>query len=66
MKMRVRPPVQRKSKRSQNVAENVGGEERVDLIIVGESKSEEVGPLSRALLSGDEWGDGLVVECAVA
>ena len=64
--MRVRPPAQSKSQRPQNVAENVGGEESVNLIIVGERQSEQVGPLSRGLLSGDEWGNGLIVECAVA
>ena len=41
------------------------GGERFDLIIVGESKSGKVGPLSRILLSGDEWENGLAVECAV-
>jgi len=35
--------------------------ERFDLIIVRESKSEQVGSLSRILLSGDEWENGLVV-----
>ena len=63
--MRARPQAQRKGKRSQEVAENVGGGEMFDLIIVGESKSEQVGPLSRILLSGDERENGLVVECAV-
>ena len=37
------------------------GEERFDLIIVGERKSGKVGPLSRILLSGDEWENVLVV-----
>ena len=35
MKMRARPPAQRKGTRSQIVAGNVGGGERFDLIIVG-------------------------------
>ena len=60
MKMRARPPAWRK------VAENVGGGERFDLIIVGESKSEQVDSLSRVLLSADERENGLVVACAVA
>jgi hypothetical protein len=59
VKIRARPPAQRKGMRSQKVAGNVGGRERSDLIIVGESKSERVGPLS------GEWEIGLVVECAV-
>ena len=29
---------------------------------MGESKSEPVGPLSRVLLSADEWKNGLVVD----
>ena len=39
--------------------------ERFDLIIVGESKSEQVGPLSRRFLSAGEWENGVVVECTV-
>ena len=34
---------------------------RFNQIIVGESKSEQVGPLSRTLLSADEWENVLVV-----
>jgi hypothetical protein len=41
--------------RSQNVAGNVGA----DLIIVGKSKSEQVGLSSRRFLSADEWENGL-------
>jgi hypothetical protein len=52
--MRARPPAQRKGKRSQKVAGNVGGGERFDLIIVAESKSEQVEPLLRRLLSAGE------------
>jgi len=33
---------------------------------VGESKSEQVGLLSRIFLSADQWKNGLVIECAVA
>ena len=33
---------------------------------MGESKSGQVEPLSRILLSSDEWENGLVVGCAGA
>jgi hypothetical protein len=58
--MRAGPPVQRKSTRSQKVTGNVGGEERFDVIIVGESKNKKVGPLPRRFLSAGEWENGLV------
>jgi len=58
VKMRARPPVQRNGTRSQKVTGNVGDRERSDLVIVGESKSEKVGRLSRGFPSVDEWQDG--------
>ena len=61
--MRARPPTWRKGKRSPRMS---WAGRRSTKIIVGESKSEQVGPLSRILLSGDGWENGLVVECAVA
>jgi len=62
VKMRARPLAWRKVKGGRECR----GGERFGLIIVGGSKSEQVEPLSRILLSGDEWENGLVVECAVA
>jgi len=43
-----------------------GGGEVSDLITVGESKSEQVRPLSRGFLSASEWENDVVVECTVA
>ena len=66
MKVRAKPLAQRKGTRSQKAAGYVGGGERFGLIIVGESKSAQVGPLSRRFMSADQWENGLVVECTVA
>jgi hypothetical protein len=45
-----RTPAQRKGTKSQKVARKVGGGERFDLILVGESESDRVGESSRGLL----------------
>ena len=63
--MRAGPQVQRNGKRSQEVAKKVGGRERFDLVIVGESKSEQVGSCQGYycwLMSGRMV---FVVKCAV-
>ena len=57
MKLRARPPEWRKGKRSPRMS-------GFDLIIVDEGKSEQEGPLSRILSSGDERENGLILECA--
>ena len=63
MKKEGKTMAQRNGTRSEEVAGNFGDGERFDLIIVGESKSEQVRPSSsRPLLTG-EWEIGLVVEC---
>ena len=57
--MRARPPAQRKRTWSQK-SQETSSEERFDLIIVGEGKSERIRPsLSRFLWAG-EWANGLV------
>lgn len=56
-KMRARPPAQRKGTRSEKSRRECGGGERSVLTIVGDKKSEPVGPLSIS------FQVGLVVEC---
>lgn len=46
----------------QRVARN----EKFDLIITGESRSERVEPLSSIFVPAGEWENGLVVECGAA
>jgi len=68
--MRARPQAQRKGKRSQKVAEHVGGGERFVLIIMDEINSEQVGRCrgyscrlisgSMVLLSSAQWHSGLI------
>jgi len=64
-KRRARPQAQRKGKRSQKVAKKVGGGERFDLIIVGESKSEQVGSCQGYYCRLMSERMVFVVECAV-
>jgi hypothetical protein len=64
--MRGRRPAQRERTSYQKVARNVGVRGEVHLIIVDESKGEQIRQLSRRFLSADEWENGLVVECAMA
>ena len=48
---------------SQKVVDKVGDLIRFYSIIVGESKSVRVGPLSSSFLQARDWRDGLVTEC---
>jgi len=57
--MRARPPAQKKGSWSEKLARNVGAGERFDLIIMGNSKSERIGPFSRS------FQVSLVIECLV-
>jgi len=57
VKMRAGPPAQRKGTWSEKVARNVGAGERFDLIILGNSKSQRIGPFSSS------FQVNLVIEC---
>ena len=56
VKVRARPPTQRKGTRSETLP-GMGAGERFDLTIIGSSKSERIGPFSSS------FHIGLVMEC---